>query len=152
MLLYCEDLPGVDGRFVGVEAVKTRMRHIVTVENTLALGTAGGYSGEEAINVESNLLRANTDYAVLGYQVSAQCAAIRLRGSDFGNLGVGGPGAVGEHRITQNWFSNLSRYSGLDLIPVFNSANASSVLIDGVQDENGADVTVNLILAELAAA
>lgn len=150
LLLYYDDLPGVDARFIGIEAVKSRMKHLVTVENTLSLGTAGGYSGEEAINAEFNLLRANTDYAVLGYQVSAQCACIRLRGSDFGNLGVGGPGALGEHWITQNWFSNLSRFTGLDLIPVFNSANVNSILIDGAQDENGVDVTVNLILAELS--
>jgi len=36
------------------------------------------------------------------------------------------------------------------MIPVFNSANKAGILIDGAQDENGADVTVQSIFAELA--
>lgn len=150
LLVYYDDLPGVDGRFIDEAALKSRGVHIVTVENTLALGTAGGYSGEEALNAEFDLLRANTDYAMVGYTVTAECAAVRWRGSDFGNLGVGGPGSIGEAWLTQQWFTFLSGATGLPLIPVFNSANRASILVDGVTDENGTDTTVNLILVQLA--
>ena len=37
----------------------------------------------------------------------------------------------------------------MPLIPVFNSANKDAILIDGVQDENGTDVTLTSLLAQL---
>lgn len=149
-LVYYEDLPGIDGRFIDRAGLADRMVHLLTVENTLVLGTGGGYSGEEAINAETSLLKANIDYALLGYHVSDECAAVRWRGADFGNLGVGGPGNPNSKQITGSWFVSLSDNIGVPLIPVFNSANASAVLIDGVQDENGVDVVVTSILAQLS--
>ncbi len=151
LLVYYEDLPGIAGRFLTPADLKARIKNVFTVENTLATGTAGGYSGEEAINAEFDLFKANTDYAILGYLVSAECAAVRWRGADTGNLGVGGPGDSGNYALTQEWFVRLSRLFEQALIPVFNSANKAGFLIDAAQDENGADVTVTTICAELAA-
>lgn len=150
MLIYYEDLPGVDGRFMTPEEVKEKLLNLVTVENTLSLGTAGGYSGEEAIDAEFSLLKANVDYALLGYHVSAECAAVRWRGADTGNMGVGGPRNEASKQLTSRWFVFLSEALGVGLIPVFNASNASAFLLDGVQDENGADVIVTSILAELS--
>jgi len=150
MLLYYDDLPGVEARLIDNEELNRRMVNIMTVENTLALGTAGGYSGEEAINAEYDLMKANTDYALIGYLVSAECACVRWRGSDVGNLGVGGPGNETNAELTRSWFADLSLRTEIPMIPVFNSANKAGILIDGAQDENGADVTVQSIFAELA--
>jgi hypothetical protein len=119
-------------------------------ENSISTGTAGGWSGEEAINVEFDNFKANTDYALMGYLVSAECLAVRWRGSDTGNLGVGGPGTIDQRDLTARWFCTLSDEFGLPLIPVFNSANKSSILVDCAQDENGADVVVTSLFAELA--
>lgn len=148
-LMYYSDLPGTDARLITPEEAIRRMSHIVTVENTLALGTAGGFSGEEAINAEFDLLKANTDYALVGYLVSAECACVRWRGADTGNLGVGGPGNELRKSLTAEWFITLSKAYQLPLIPVFNSANKGAVLLDGVQDENGTDTTVTSIFYEL---
>ncbi len=152
MLVYYEDLPGVDARLITAEEAMRRAVNIVTVENTLALGVAGGYSGEEALNVEFDLLHANIDYALLGYTVTAEAAVVRWRGPDTGNLGVGGPGNETDRALTAEWFLRLSRLYGLALVPVLNSANRAGMLVDGAQDENGVDTTVNLILAELGPA
>ena len=151
LLLYYDDLPGVQANLINADAVKQRMRNLITVENTLSLGTSGGYSGEEAINTEYDLLKANTDYAIIGYLVSDESAAVRWRGVDLGNLGVGGPGNADNQDLTSSFFMSLSEATGLDTIPVFNSANKASLLLDGVQDENGTDVLVSTILAELTA-
>lgn len=152
MLLYYSNLPGVDARLATVEEVLKRTVNIVTVENTIAAGAGGGYTGEEALNAEFDLLRANTDYALLGYTVSVECGAVRWRGADTGNLGVGGPGDELARDLTENWFIHLSEYLSLPLIPVFNSANKAGVLIDVLQDENAAAVTVNSIFAEIGPA
>jgi len=151
LLLYYDDLPGINGRFLSPQEVYDRTVDIMCVENSLATGTAGGWSGQEAINAEFDLFKANTDYALLGYNVSAICGAVRWQGSDVGNLGVGGPGQISDEQITCNWFVDLSEAHGLPLIPVFNSANKSSILLDAHQDENGVDVIVQSIFAELAA-
>ena len=149
MLLYYANLAGVDARLASAADVMARMVNLVTVENTIALGALGGYSGEEAINAEQDLLKANTDYALLGYLVDTECACVRWRGADTGNLGVGGPGNAALRNETKDWFVRLSKEFNLPLIPVFNSANRAGILIDGAQDENGADTTVTSIFAEI---
>lgn len=149
LLVVYEDLPGVQARFISAEECYDRTANVVTVENTISTGTAGGYSGEEAITAESDLLKANTDYAVLGYLVDVECATIRFRSADSGNLGIGGPGDELGRDYTRSWFLDLARLYNMALVPVFNSANKGNVLVDAAQDENGADVALTLILAEL---
>ena len=149
MLLFYDNLPGVSARLIDVPTLLANMVHLLSVENTLALGTAGGYSGEEAITAEFDQLKANTDYALLGYLVDAECAAVGWRGSDTGNLRVGGPGDELGRDFTRTWFYDLARDYNMPLIPVFNAANKDSILIDGVQDENGTDVTLTSLLAQL---
>lgn len=152
LLVYYSDLPGVDARFISADDLKTRLRHIFTVENTLSAGTAGGYSGEEALNAEFDLFKANTDYAILGMITNVECAAIRLRGAETGNLGIGVPGNEANKAENRAFFLWLAERSGLPIIPVINSANKAGILLDCAQDENGSDPTVNTILAELAPA
>jgi len=149
LMVFYADLPGVSARLIDAASLLANMVNIMTIENTLALGVAGGYSGEESIDAEFDQLKANTDYALIGYQVSAECACVGWRGSDTGNLRVGGPGDEVFKDVTGSWFYDLSREYGMPLIPVFNSANKGAVLIDGVQDENGVDVTVTSIFAQL---
>ena len=149
LMIYYADLPGIDAKLMHPAEIMGRVRHLVTVENTLALGTAGGYSGEEAIDAEFDLLKANTEYALLGGYVEDECAMIGYRSPDFGNMRVGFPGADDRSDLTANWFVRLSEMYDLPLVPVFNASNKSNVLIDGAQDENGTDVTVITLLAEL---
>lgn len=156
LLVRYENLPGADARFIDTAALKSRLEHYCPVENTLSLGTAGDYSGEEAINAEFDQWKNNRDYALVGYLVSpvagqtvGECAAIRWRGADTGNLGVGGPGTDTDRWLTATWFSWLSDQTGMPCIPIFNASNKGAILIDGVQDENGVDVLVTSIFALL---
>ena len=150
LLIHYAELPGIMARMIGPDEVRARMVHLVTVENSLSLGTAGGWSGEEALNAEFDLLKANTDYALVGYHASVACGAVRWRGVDTGNIGLGGPGDPAIPDITGQWFVRLSLQTGLPMIPVFNSANIAGILVDGFQDENGTDTILTTILVELA--
>jgi hypothetical protein len=149
-LIYYPTLPGIEARLISPDELKSRSKSIMGQMNTLATGTAGNFSGSEAINVEFDNWKANTDYALAGYVVDIDCAAVRWIGSESGNLGVGGPGNAKNKRLTSRWFVELSEAFGLPLIPVFNAANKSAILIDAAQDENGADVTVTSIFHELS--
>ena len=149
LLLYYEDLPGVAARFIAPEEVNRRVQNIFTVENTLATGTAGGYSGEEALNAEFDLGQASVDYALLGYMVDVECLLVGWRGAETGNLRVAGPGNETLRHVTSEWFLRLSRMLAIPLVPVFNYTNRAGILVDAAQDENGADVTVTSIFAQL---
>jgi hypothetical protein len=150
-LVYYQDLPGVSARFIDTPTLRSRMVNLFTVENTITPGTTGGFTGEEAIKAEFDLFKANTDYALVGYLVDTECCAVRWRGADTGNLGVGGPGEPDLRFLTKDWFAHLSDRYGVPLIPVFNSANKEGILVDIVQDEDAAAVTVTSIFAELGA-
>lgn len=149
LLIYYEDLPGADARLATYDQIKNRIESFMTVTNTLSSGTAGGYSGEEAINAEVDQFKANRDYALLGYLNGAECCTIGWRGPDTSNLRVGGPGHEVARDVTANWFVSLSLASGKPCIPIINAANKAATLIDCVQDENGADPIVTSIFALL---
>ncbi len=150
-LLYYANLSGSDARLISADEVLRRAVELFTWECTITTGAGGGYTGEQAMTAQFDLSKANTDYALLGYLVDVECCAVRWRGADTANLGVGGPGDELGRDYTGSWFLDLSRYFGLPLVPVFNSANKSAILVDAVQDENAAAVVLTSIFAELGA-
>jgi len=149
LLIYYDDVLGGNANLKSPGEVFPRIRSIMTAYNTLALGIAGGYSGQETIIAEINNWKPNTDYALLGYNVSVECCSVGWRGDATSNFRVGGPGNPTFKDLTANWFVWLSQISGKPCIPVFNTASNASILIDGVQDENGADTTVTSFFAQL---
>jgi len=149
-LFYYEDLPGGNARLITVDELMRRATNISGVENTLALGTAGGYSGAEAINAENDQFHASAEYAIVGYIVDTECAVVGYRGADTSNFRVGGPGIETFRDITADWFVRLARAFNLPLIPVMRAENKANTQIDGAQDENGADTTVITYCVELS--
>lgn len=150
LLIYYRDLPGVAARLAMWDQIAPRIVNILTVQSTVAgPTTAGDWSAGEAIDVDSDLLKANVDYAVLGYTVDTQVCAVAIRGPETGNLRVGGPGPV-EAIETRDWFVSLSKAKGTPHIPIFNAANKSSTLIFVADAVAGATPEVNLVLAELS--
>ncbi len=150
LLMWYEELQGVNARLIDAATVTKRAVEQVTVDDTITAGVAGGYSGEEAINAESDLLKANTDYALVGYRVSTNCVSVTYKGADTGNLRVSGPGDQLGADYTKDWFFDLSEAFGIPMIPVFNSANRGGILIGVVQNQAGAAVAISHNLVELA--
>jgi len=150
LLLFYEDLPGISARFISSEELMRRAINVSMVENTIATGTGGGYTGGEAINVEFDQFHAGGLYALVGYLVDTEAAAVCWRGPDTGNLRVAGPADETERELTSSWFARLSDSFKMPLIPVIAAENKAATLIDAVQDENGADTTVTSIFAELS--
>jgi hypothetical protein len=150
LMIYYEDLPGVAGRFIDPPGLQKRGVNIVNVELALTPGAAGGYSGQLALNAQFDLLQANTDYAVVGYVVSARCTSVCLRGPDTGNLRCSGPGEPAKKDQTCEWFWKLSQWTGIPLCPIINSANKAGTFTDCVQNQAATAVTVNWIMVQLA--
>lgn len=152
MAIYYPSLPGSEQNLIGYMELQKRLVNLVTVQVGLtAAGTAGGYSGAAALNATFDLLRANTNYALLGGQVTATggtpCAAT-IRGADTANLRVAIPGHPSPIH-GRSFFVDHARAFGLRMIPVINSANKANTTVEVVSDENASNYVVFWNFAEL---
>ena len=148
---YYEDLPGTDARLFRWEELAPRVKNAVTIEvSTTTSATVGDYGGAVAINSLFDTLKANVDYAILGYVTNVNCASVGLRGPDTGNLRVGGPGTT-QRLETRDWFRMMSLWNDLPMIPVINAANKGATLVDCVHTSASTTIVVDFIAVELAA-
>jgi hypothetical protein len=148
LLVRYEDLPGIDARLMKADVVESRIESLTTIENSLATTAGPSYGTPELITADSDLLKANRDYALLGFQCRTAVHAIYMLGPDFGNVRVGCPGAL-RPEITSQWFMLQSRLHNEPLVPVVNSGNKNSTFIGAVTDENAGTFVVTALLALL---
>jgi hypothetical protein len=149
LLVYYEDLPGIAGRFIDNDLLEKAGVNIIGQEVSITTGVAGGYSGQVAINVTNDNFKANTDYALLGGMVDVRAGSIRIQGVDTGNLGVGYPAEPTQRHLTSNWFQRLSTSLRRPLIPVFNSANKTAILVDATGNQGAITTVATLFMVEL---
>jgi len=154
LVAFYEDLPGVDANLISYAELEKRTVNLLTTVNTLAAGTTGGWTGDEAVNAEEDAFKANTDYALLGIMNATQAAFIRYVGPDWGNLGVGVPGPVSGATnyngiASERWFVDLALLTGKPCIPVMNASNKGLTTISALTDENGTDPLLWTMWAEL---
>lgn len=150
-LVYYADLPGQSARFIDGPTLRQRMKHYFGNRIAITLGTTAAYAGSRAINGDQDLLKANTDYAILGATTDVRVAGISVRGPDTGNLRVtvpGGTDILNSARAMAWFFRQLSYEHNLPLIPVINSANKGATQVDCMADNNGGTANVTLWLAE----
>lgn len=150
LLLYYADLPGASARFIDVDALNARAVDITGVEVDITAGVAGGWSGAAAINATFDNWIANTDYALVGWTVSAAVGGIAIQGPDTSNLKIGGPGQSGRAWATQDWFTSLTRFAGIPLIPVINSANKAATTLAVANNQAALSPHVSLSFVRLA--
>lgn len=150
MMIYYPDLPGINAKLIDLGTLDSRFAEYVYIEDSTTAAAASLYSGQRAINAASDLLIADTEYAILGAHIGAAAGVLAIQGADFGNLRIGIPAMNGRADYTTRWFPFLCEEFGLPLIPVINSNNKANVLITNVQDENLAAVPFALVLARLS--
>lgn len=150
MLVYYDDLPGIDVNFLSPEELQAKGVDCMSCQNTIVAATGPNYTGAQALNTTNDLMKANTQYALIGYTVDNLCNAVTWRGSDTGNLRFGGPGRILTSLETNNYFVDLSKRNNLPLIPVFNSANKANTFVEAHQDENAGAVILTSYFVELA--
>jgi len=149
MLMQYDDVPGMQSRTITPAQLDSRIQSLTTIEASLVSTAGPSYGTPEAISADSDLLRANADYAVLGATVRADVGACYMVGPDTANVRIAVPGIAGKHELTSQWFVLQSRAHGLPLIPVINSGNKASTLIGVSTDENAGTFLVTWHLALL---
>lgn len=151
MLNEYDNLNGLgDQRLLGWDEVERRMENLVTLDVTIAAAVGPAFAAsEETIFADSDLLKANREYAIIGYRVRQECAAVYVKGPDTSNLRIGGPGNDLQGEVTAQWFAMLSRAYGRPMIPVVNIGNKGSTVVGVHADENAGNINVSFILALL---
>lgn len=147
--MWFDDLPGVAARLYSKADIDPRIRNIAGVEVDLTSGTVGAYGTQRALNFSFDTLKANVDYAILGYEVSVKVGVVTIFGPDTGNQHLAGPGSLSVWD-TRDWFVKLSDESGLPCIPVINGNNKGTTFVQLADVANATSSNVSLVLAELA--
>ena len=148
--VYYDNLPGGGARLTTPADVKNRGVNEVGILATITAGSAGGWSGGQALNLTDNRLKAGVDYAFVGATFLVSCAALGMYGIDTGNLIVGVPGWSTNPKATANYLSDASLNYGLGLIPIINGSNQASTTVQVAQNDGGAAVSAVLNFVELA--
>jgi len=146
-LIYYQDFPGISMKTITAEQMESRVEKFTTIESTVTAVATGQYA-EEGIVTDSDLLKANRDYAVIGMSSRTAAHALTIKAPDFGNVRVGCPGNL-RPELTNQWFALLSRVHGLPLVPVFNTGNKAQIQIGFAMNETAADTVVTAYLAML---
>lgn len=150
LLIGYDDLDGISGRFIDSPTLRSKGINVLTAEVTVTAVATGNFGGAVAINSSFDTLIANTDYAIIGGLVDTRGCAVGITAVDFGNLRLGFPCEPSIRDVTANWFQGLSTTFNAPYIPVFNSANKTTTLIDIQTNGAGGTFIVNLILVQLA--
>lgn len=147
-LLRYNDSPGMSANLITAEEVLRRVEKYTTIENSLASSAGPSYGTPETFIADSDLLKANREYAILGMTPRTQVHCVYALTPDAGNVRFGCPGIL-RQEVTSQWFMLLSRVHGEPLVPVFNSAGKGNCFVGVVTDENAGTFVVDLHLALL---
>lgn len=95
-----------------------------------------------------NTLKANRDYAILGFETDVPLAGVGVQGADTGNL-IAGFGVPADIFKTRDIFIRMSDEYQLPLIPVINAANAPATNLVVYNDIAAAASNVGVVLGYL---
>jgi len=145
-----DNLGGIAARLVTYDQIFPLIVNTVGIlTQPVPSGTAGQWGAGYVFNSGDNRLKADTDYAVLGYTTTRTVTAISIVGTDTGNLYIGGPGGYSAE-ITADYFVNNGIKYGRPSIPVLNSNNAGSTTVQIADILTSGTPNVTWILAQLS--
>lgn len=144
-----ENLGGVNARLYHWNEIGPNVANLVGIEvQPVASGTVGVFGTGVALNSIDQRLKADKDYAILGYTSSIPVTAIVINGVDLGNLNVGGPGAYDTSSTGDFFVSQSLRYQTAH-IPVVAANNQGGTFVSIADITASTAPNVTLLMAEL---
>ena len=144
-----ENLGGVNARLFHWDQIRPNIANLVGIEvQPQASATVGVLGTGVALNSTTSRLKANKDYALLGYQCSIPVMAVVINGVDLGNVNVGGPGHW-DLAQTGAFFVEASIRYQTGHIPVINSLNAGGTFVSVADVVASTHPNVTLLMAEM---
>lgn len=147
--IHYDDLPGINQRLLTEAQLDAKTEALTTIQIPVVSTAGPSYGTAVAINSNTDLLRANRDYAVIGMISRTTVGAAFIIGPDTSNLRIGVPGIANRPDITGQWFRILCKESGRPCIPVINSGNKASTFFGVATDENAGTFNCSWLLALL---
>jgi len=145
-----ENLGGINARLYTWDQISPLIVNTVGILTApVPSATAGQWGAAYVLNSGDNRLKANTDYAVLGYTTTRTVTACAIAGTDTGNIFVGGPGGYSAE-ITGDFFVNNSIKYRRPGIPVINSNNAGSTTVQIADILTSGTPNVTWIMGQLS--
>ena len=146
LINYYRNLPGQAARLTDWPSLKGNIKAIKPIEVVTSAAIAAWT--DTPVNTTDKQLHARSDYAVLGFQTSAACDLVGVKGQETGNLRNCGSGAAATFDVSE-WFIAMSEQQGTPHIPVFNADNQGAFNVSTLHSAAIATLSVFLILAEL---
>lgn len=144
------NLGGVNADMFSWTQIQPLIRNLVGIlVQPQASATVGVLGTGVALNSTSSRLKANVDYAVLGFQTSIPVAAMVINGVNTGNLNIGGPGNW-DISETGSFFVDRSQLYGVPAIPVINANNAGGTFVSVADIVASTHPNVTLLMGELS--
>ncbi|HTR78229.1 MAG TPA: hypothetical protein VMH39_08970 [Gemmatimonadaceae bacterium] len=148
-LIRYEDISGIAARLYMPSVVMGASANLAGVRvEAETSGTAGQWGTSVLFNSGLYKLKANTDYAILGFTTSQPVVGVALNGTDFGNLNVGGPGFF-DQRWGGTYFVDLSNRYGTAHVPVFNSNNAENINVMVADTATSTEIFISFVVVQL---
>lgn len=146
--VYYSNLQGVNAELKTWAEIKPHIVNIKPVEvDCTSSGTIGTWV-DTVITTTENQLKANYNYALLGFVESANLLCVGLKGPDTGNLRICCPAASPTLK-TSDYFVYLNQQYGIPTIPVFNANNRFATYISVAANTASVSSNVFPILAQL---
>lgn len=148
--LYYDNVSSGFARLAMWEQIKNQILNVLTVQVAVAGPvTTGDWSAGNALTTTTDLLHADTWYAVLGYTLDTASLAVAIRGPDTANYRLGGPGVLNSIE-TRDWFVKMSKAHGTPHIPIIQSQNDTPTQVHVARVGAGGTINVTLVMAELS--
>lgn len=149
LFVYYSDLPGVDANLKTWAQIENRIINIKPIEvDCTSSGTIGTWV-DTAVNTTDTQLKANYEYAVLGFTESANLACVAVKGPATGNLRIGCPAASPTLRLT-DYFIFQSQQGNRPYIPVFNANDRAATYVSVAANTASVTSNVYMVCAQLA--
>ena len=146
--IYYENLVGAAGNLFTWDSIKDSIKNLTTVTVTAGAPATGQWTSSGAINVTQDLLKANTNYAILAAHSIPGACIVAVSGPCTGNVRLGIPTRNLGYDLGSRYLVDLSRISGLATIPVMKSADKGATLVY-LADPTLSVTSATLLLAEL---
>jgi hypothetical protein len=149
MTRYYSNFQGSDMRLASWGTIMPLIVNLYQIQvATTSTSTPTAWT-DTVVTTTENLLKANTDHAVLGYTVDTAISGVALKGADTSNFRFGGPGLT-LSPFTSNYFIRIGELTGLPAIPIFNSANVGNTFVSTIDAGSSTSSNVTLMIAQLA--
>jgi hypothetical protein len=158
---YYEQPTAGQGNFIDMAGLEARQQNYFQGPTIFALTfttvgiLTGAYSAQIAFNAGTlgAILKANTDYAVLGCTwnetAANHMANISIQGPGTGNYALSIPTIQSDPFISRDYFYWLSSRNNRALIPVVNAADSGGTFFSYLNDSVANTAIVTVIMAPL---